>query len=88
MIGYVMVGSNNLNRFAAFYDAILTPLGLIQLSRTESYVAYASESDRDAIECYVTLPYDGGRCTPGNETVIAFAAPTVQALGQFHAIGL
>ena len=88
MIGYVMVGSNNLSQSAAFYDAILAPLGLIQVSRTESYVAYAPETDCDAIEFYVTLPYDGSRCTSGNGTMIAFAAPTTQALDQFHAIGL
>ena len=87
MIGYVMVGSNDLDRSAAFYDAILAPLGLTQVCRTESYVAYAPETDPEAIEFYVTLPYDGGSCTYGNGTMIAFAAPTVQALDQFHAIG-
>ncbi len=88
MIGYVMVGSNDLDRSAAFYDAILMPLGLKQVSRTESYVAYAPEKDLEAIEFYVTLPYDGGECTFGNGTMIAFAAPTMQALDQFYSIGL
>ena len=70
-----------------FYDAILAPLGLIQVHRTESYVAYAPETDLEAIEFYVTLPYDGGERAFGNGTMIAFAAPMIQALSQFHVIG-
>ena len=54
MIGYVMVGSSDLDRSAVFYDAILQPLGLAQVSRTESYIAYAPKADLDAIEFYVT----------------------------------
>ena len=33
MIGYVMVGTNDLDRAAAFYDTILAPLGLMQVER-------------------------------------------------------
>ena len=88
MIGYAIVGSNDLDRSAAFYDAILTPLGLKQVFRKEDFIAYGPETDLEAIEFYVALPYDGGRCTFGNGTMIAFVAPTIQALNQFHAIGL
>ena len=87
MIGYVMVGSSDLDRSVTFYDAILAPLGLTQVDRNESYVAYAPETDLDAVEFYVTLPYDGGQCTFGNGTMIAFAAPTMEALDQFHIVG-
>ena len=87
MIGYVMVGSSDLNRSVTFYDAILAPLGLTQVDRNESYVAYAPETDLDAVEFYVTLPYDGGKCTFGNGTMIAFKAPTMEALDQFHVVG-
>lgn len=87
MIGYVMVGSSDLDRSVTFYDAILAPLGLTQVDRTESYVAYAPETDLDAVEFYVTLPYDGGKCTFGNGTMIAFEAPTMEALDQFHVVG-
>ena len=88
MIGCVMVGSSDLDRSAVFYDAILQPLGLSQVSRTESYIAYAPKADLEAIEFYVTLPYDGGRCTYGNGSMIALAAESMEALSQFHTIGL
>ena len=43
---------------------------------------------KDAIEFYVTMPFDQGPATPGNGTMIALAAPTMQALEQFHRLGL
>mgnify|MGYP000078758650 CR=1 FL=1 len=54
MIGYVMIGTNDLDRGARFYDALLAPLGLVQVERVETYAAYAPKAARDAIEFYVT----------------------------------
>ena len=87
MIGYVMVGTNDLDRAAAFYDTILAPLGLMQVERVETYAAYAPETAEDAIEFYVTTPFDQRPATPGNGTMIALAAPSMQALELFHTIG-
>ena len=88
MIGYVMVGTNDLDRAAVFYDALLAPLGLVQVERVESYAAYAPKAAKEDIEFYVTAPFDQRPATPGNGTMIALAAPTMQALGEFHAVGL
>ena len=41
MIGYVMVGTNDLTKATKFYDTILASLGLLQAERTETYTAYA-----------------------------------------------
>ncbi len=88
MIGYVMPGTSDLDRAAKFCDTILAPLGLVQVARTETYAAYAPETAKDAIEFYVTTPYDQCKATPGNGTMIAFQASTMQALEQFHEAGL
>ena len=88
MIGYVMVGTNDLNRATRFYDATLAPLGLVQVKRVETFTAYAPEAAKDAIEFYVTTPFDQRPATPGNGTMVALAAPTMQALEQFHSAGL
>ena len=50
MIGYVMVGTNNLDRAATFYDSVLTPLDLIQVERTSTYVAFAPKAAKGDIE--------------------------------------
>ena len=88
MIGYVMIGTNDLDQAARFYDVLLDPLGLVQVARAETYAAYAPKAAKDAIEFYVTMPFDQGPATPGNGTMIALAAPTMQALEQFHRLGL
>ena len=88
MIGYVMIGTNDLDQGARFYDVLLAPLGLVQVARVETYVAYAPKAAKDAIEFYITTPFDQGPATPGNGTMVALAAPTMQALEQFHRLGL
>ena len=75
MIGYVMIGTNDLDRGARFYDALLAPLGLVQVERVETYAAYAPKAAKDAIEFYVTRPFDQAPATPGNGTMIALSAP-------------
>ena len=88
MIGYVMIGTNDLDQAVRFYDVLLDPLGLVQVARVETYAAYAPKAAKDAIEFYVTMPFDQGPATPGNGTMVALAAPTMQALEQFHRLGL
>ena len=56
MIGYVMVGTNDLTKATKFYDTILVPLGLLQAERTAIYTAYAPNGSKDAVEFYVTIP--------------------------------
>ena len=80
--------TNDLDQAARFYDVLLDPLGLVQVARVETYAAYAPKAAKDAIEFYVTMPFDQGPATPGNGTMIALAAPTMQALEQFHRLGL
>ena len=88
MIGYVMVGTNDLTKATKFYDTILVPLGLLQAERTAIYTAYAPNGSKDAIEFYVTIPFDQKFATHGNGTMIALSAPTMLALKQFHRLGL
>ena len=88
MIGHVMIGTNDLDQGARFYDVLLAPLGLVQVARVETYAAYAPKAAKDAIEFYITTPFDQGPATPGNGTMVALAAPTMQALEQFHRLGL
>lgn len=88
MIGYVMVGTNDLKRAAGFYDALLAPLGLVPVERVDTYAAYAPADAKGAIEFYVTPPFDERSATSGNGAMIALVAPSKPALEQFHKVGL
>ncbi|MDG2191726.1 MAG: hypothetical protein P8L25_13970 [Paracoccaceae bacterium] len=67
MIGYVMIGTNDLDRGARFYDALLAPLGLVQVERVETYAAYAPKAAKDAIDFTSLGPLIKPRQRPGTE---------------------
>ena len=88
MIGYVMIGNNDLARAALFSYALLTPLELIQLVRVKSYATYALKVAQNAIEFYVSTQFDQLCTTPWIGKMLALAAPAMQAVEHFHGIGL
>ena len=88
MIGYAMVGANDLQRSSDYYDAVLTPLGLVQVESNNSYIGYAPKTSPTDIEFYVTKPFDEKPATFGNGTMIAFAAESRHAVDLFHSTAL
>ena len=83
-----MVGTNDLDRGTRFYDAVLSTIGLVQVERSETYTAYAPKAVRSSIEIYITIPFDRRLAKAGNGTMVAFAARILQALEDFHTVGL
>ena len=68
MIGYVMVGTNDLSKSIIFYDALLDLLDLKRVDTTEDYAAYASKNNPENIEFYITKPVNGDKANYGNGT--------------------
>ena len=88
MLGYAMVGTNDLDRATEFYDAVLKTLDLMPVEQSGTYTAYAPISANEAVEFYVTTPFDTRAASAGNGTMIALQAPSLQTLGLFHQTGL
>ena len=88
MIGYAMVGASDLQRSSDYYDAVLTPLGLVQVESDSTYVGYAPKSAPTEIEFYVTKPFDQKPPTFGNGTMISFLAESRRAVDLFHGTAL
>ena len=57
MIGYVTLGTNDLQRAAAFYDALLVEIGAGRFMESERLIAWAVAPDKPALG--VCIPYDG-----------------------------
>jgi catechol 2,3-dioxygenase-like lactoylglutathione lyase family enzyme len=91
MFSHVTVGSNDLGQAAAFYDAVLAPLGLerrvVAPDGGPPAVCWAAPS-RSLPRFYVYSPFDGEPANPGNGSMVAFAAPTIEAVAEAHAAGL
>jgi predicted lactoylglutathione lyase len=69
MIGYVTLGTNDLQRAAAFYDQLLAEIGAGRFMENETFIAWAVAPDKPALS--VTHPYDGEAATVGNGVMVA-----------------
>ena len=69
MIGYVTLGTNDLDRAARFYDALLAEIGAGRYMADDRFVAWAVAPDKPALG--VIKPYDGKAATVGNGTMVA-----------------
>ena len=88
MIGFVMIGTNNLVQSSKFYDVILSPLGIKKVTTTDRYIGYARENNPEKIELYVTKPHNQKPATNGNGTMIALMTNSKESVNKFHAIAL
>jgi catechol 2,3-dioxygenase-like lactoylglutathione lyase family enzyme len=69
MIGYVTLGTNDVARAAAFYDALLAEIGAGRFMESERFIAWAVAPDKPSLG--VIRPFDGMPATVGNGTMVA-----------------
>ena len=82
MIGYVMLGTNDLPRAKAFYDALLAEIGAKQLMDFGRSVAYGVSMDKPALG--IGLPFDGKPATVGNGVMVAIAVNSRELVDRLH----
>jgi catechol 2,3-dioxygenase-like lactoylglutathione lyase family enzyme len=82
---HVTVGTNDLARARAFYDAVLAPLGY---KRLKDFGERGSCWGETAEEFMVLTPADGKPATPANGGTISFVAPSRAAVAEFHRAAL
>ena len=82
MIGYVTLGSNDLPRAFAFYDALLTELGARRTFDSETFVAW---SVKRGPAIAVTKPLDGQPATAGNGVMVALAMKNTADVDRLYA---
>ncbi|WP_333696279.1 VOC family protein [Phaeobacter italicus] len=91
MIAYITIGSNDLPRAKAFYQAILPPLGYDFSEGREglSFVLPVPEGEQPcAPDVYVKRPFDGAPATAGNGMMVAFQARTQAEVRDLHGAAL
>ena len=72
MIGYVTLGSNDMAKAAAFYDALLAVVGATRMMNTERFIAWSAEPTGVALS--IAVPFDENAATVGNGVMVALAA--------------
>ena len=88
MIGFVMVGTNDLDKAINFYDSILDVIDLKRVGKTDTYASYAPNNNLEAIEFYVTTPFNNEKATIGNGTQISFYIDSKEKVDTFHSLAL
>ena len=86
-IGFVMVGTNDLEKSSKLYDAILTHLKMKRVTVTERYIGYGFNED-DGAKFYITKPHNKENANAGNGTMVALAAETKASVDKFHKTAL
>ncbi|MET0238380.1 MAG: VOC family protein [Sphingobium sp.] len=83
MIGYVILGTNDLVRAAAFYEALLAGGDDVRLLDTSALVAWGKDWDRPVLA--VARPSDGEMATPGHGGLVALVQSSRAQVDAIHA---
>lgn len=87
MIGYVTLGTNDLERAARFYDAIAKAMGTGRMMEAEgTYIAWGEMDGSAGIAA--TKPFDGNPATVGNGTMVALQAKDPAQVDAIHAVAI
>ncbi len=87
LFSHVTVGTNDLERATAFYDAVLETVGGVRTFTEKVVTGYGMGPDGQTV-FWVVMPFDRQPATVGNGTHIAFNASSREAVDAFHASAL
>ena len=88
MIGFVMIGTNDLNKAIKFYDTLLETIDLKRVITNEKYIGYSTKEKPKNIEFYVTNPVNKEKATYGNGTQISFVLKSKETVDKFYNLGI
>lgn len=86
MIGYITLGTNDLERAAGFYDALLSELGASRAYATDRLAAWRFSSESTLL--VLNAPFDKGVANAGNGTMVALKVADIQTVDLLHALAL
>ncbi len=82
MIGYVTLGTNDIQRAAKFYDALLGSLGAKRMMESDGFIAWSAPGGGPAVS--VIKPFDKKSATVGNGVMVALAMDSTAKVDALH----
>ena len=82
MIGYVTLGTNDLPRATAFYDALLGEIGIKRIMDFGRGYAWGVGMDKPALA--IMKPFDGNAATVGNGVMVAIVVNSRDKVDRVH----
>lgn len=86
MIGYVTLGTNDMARACAFYDALLGEIGATRIMEGPRFVAWGRDMASPSLG--VITPFDGQEACRGNGTMVALVVKEPAQVDALHAKAL
>lgn len=86
MIGYVTLGTNDIEKGAQFYDALMAELGAGRFMEMETFIAWATGPGSPGVS--ITKPFDGNPATVGNGVMIGLMVDSTEKVNSVHAKAL
>ncbi len=86
MIGYVTLGTNDLARGAAFYDALAAEMDTPRMMDFETFIAWGKVDGPAGVA--LTKPHDGGAASVGNGVMVALEARDKDQVQRLYDIAL
>ncbi len=87
MLGYVTIGALDTEASGKFYDAVLAPVGDERKFADGGWIGYGPKGV-DAHYCYLCPPFNKEPATGGNGSMLAFKAPSQEAVDAAYAAGM
>lgn len=87
MLAYATLGTHDLDRAAAFYDAVLGEIGARRFMEEPNYFIAWSNSEQGA-GLGITYPFDKQPASVGNGTMVALAASSREQVDRVYAKAL
>lgn len=82
MIGYVTLGCNDLEKGAAFYDALLGEIGAARFMDNDRMVIWGKTPGQSMLG--ICTPYDEKTATSGNGVMIAINVESQENVNKLH----
>jgi catechol 2,3-dioxygenase-like lactoylglutathione lyase family enzyme len=86
LIGYTLVGTNDMQRALAFYDALFATMGGSRLIELPTLAGWGTSWDKPIFG--IGIPHDGGPASPGNGNMVALGLRTRAKVRAAHAKAL
>ena len=85
MYSHITIGTNDMMRARAFYDAVLATLGTSSFSQGKHHTGYGGE---DHPQFWVLSPFNREAASVGNGAHVAFLASNRASVDAFHAAAM
>lgn len=83
MIGYVTLGTNDIGRAAAFYDALLGELGARRAMDFPRFILWGTGPKAPSLA--ICVPHDGAAASVGNGVMVALGCTSREDVDRLYA---